>query len=227
MSKKEEKKESKKTFDINALVIKYFKIILVAGAIIGIVASYFLMIGPQRSKAHLVSKQDLKPLQDEHATKSSILNSLQARTKNFEFVKNQRLETLVELLPSVDQKDDLYHIVHDVITGQGLTLSKLAIDTPKSLGTYVVSGSGKLFADLFADLDLPIMVVPIGIEISENGAVPSYEQIKKFLNGLYLQQRIFSIGSLTLGTTGEDEVSNEQGGSMEMQFDTFFIKLEN
>lgn len=225
MVKIEDKSKEDNKFNIKVFIIKKFNLLVLATIILTLVVDYIFFIKGIRAEVSTMYENVIKPVEEDLALKKDVDQKLKEQTKNFEIIKNQRLETLSEILPYNNNQEDLFLILHKLAEEEGLAVKSINLGRKAPLSTYINKGIGKIFKDELSSIETPVVVIPISMEVYDKNGNIGYSKIKSLLNSLLVNSRIFSVSGLEIGGVlkGADLSQREEGGSFKLNFDVFML----
>jgi len=227
------KRNKKNKLNIHNLFIRRFKLIALVLVLLLTLAGYFFFIKPEKRQLIELVKYTLEPKKQEKQAKSSMAERLKESTKHFKIVKDLRLETLETLLPPIEQKENLFLILNNLMSKHDMLIESLDIESPISLDSYLNQEKAGFFAEDYKKIELPVLILPIKLTLSSKSGSLSYDRVKQIIEILSNQSRIFKMSNLEIG-----ELKNEQTGfsyqqqeqknnaTLELIFDTFMIGEE-
>ena len=226
------KKEGQKSVGlrIRFLIIKRFVFIAGAASLITFASGiYFFMFPQLREKS--AKEVRIKELSGEVDILSKSVTELAKQTEGDTILNSQRLDTLEKIMPSESTKEYLYLIMAQVVNDKGLILEGLSIGVPSSFSNFITSGGGRYFKQTFEKVQLPIVVIPITIEVKDQSGSPiGYQKIKSIFDTLLTSKRIFNISGLKFdqmekekATSGRIE-NQDNNNSYKVTFDTFLLE---
>jgi hypothetical protein len=216
-------KKEKSKFNASLFIIKRFKLLMIGVIIIFSLVGWFFFIKSNRERVGRVKAQELGILEQEVAAKRLKIQSLSSKTHDIMILKDLRLESLKEILSQEDSKEDLYMVLEQIIAEQGLGTVALSLGRAKPLAGYAAKES--VFGGDYGLVQVPIVVIPVSLEIVDLGGNIGYQKIKAVLSSLRNKGRIFNVSSLELGSLeGQDRaVKESEGTSFKFNFDTFML----
>ena len=216
-------KQDEHKFNLSLIIIRKFKLLAFGLSILLIIFFYFVLIKPQRELIAGAERNNLQPLVDQKNSKAQSAEDLKNRTKDYEIIKDLRLQSLEQILPDLSSKDDLYIVLEQIIRERGWYIKDLKLDEQADIASY-----GADLSKDFSSIELPIKSVPVTITVDDGSGSLGYEDIKEIVSVLYNQKRIFNINSLEIGekkqSAGGSAKSKESG--LEFKFDAFFVDNE-
>ena len=209
--------------NISLFIIKKFKLLIIGLIIIFSLAGWFFFIKSEREQVVGLKTQELEALEKELAIRRLKIQSLTSRARDIMILKDLRLESLEEILGQESSKEDLYIVLEQIVEDQGLEVGALSLGSAQSLDSYVAANS--IFRDDFRSIQVPIVVIPVSLEVVDLGGNIGYQKIKGILSSLRHKGRIFNIASLELDFFKEEDmaVKESKAKGFQLSFDTFML----
>lgn len=231
MERGSNKKEGQKSagLQMRFFIIKRFVFIASAVSLITLAFGIYFFVIPQvRDKS---SKEvRIKELNGEVDALSKSVTELAKNIEGNTILNLQRFDTLEKIIPPESAKEHLYLIMAQVVNDSGLLLESLSIGAPGSFSNFLAYGGGKYFKQTFEKVQLPIVVIPITIEVKDpSGAPIGYQKIKSIFDSLLISKRIFNISGLKFDQMQKDKVSSgrieniDKKDIYKVTFDTFLL----